>query len=90
MNYAYCCPICLHQFEKMLPIAERDTALCPICGTKANRKWSAPLVQYKGQGFYKTDYISTECKKELDNALRDPEHPLNKAKKRQTGNDSTL
>lgn len=28
---------------------------CPVCDKNMSRVWSAPGIQFKGSGFYKTD-----------------------------------
>lgn len=35
--YAYRCPDCGHDFDDRRPIAERDSASCPVCGAAGRR-----------------------------------------------------
>ena len=34
---------------------EHEPPACPTCGAKMRRVFIAPLIQFKGKGFYKTD-----------------------------------
>lgn len=56
-TYAYRCPKCGHDYEKLQRISDRTRAKCPACGTRGERIISggAGLV-FKGSGFYITDY----------------------------------
>jgi putative FmdB family regulatory protein len=42
--YAYACPSCGNTFEKLLKIADRDTAQACTCGTQAERQVEAPMM----------------------------------------------
>lgn len=54
--YDYFCQTCGYQFERRLLTDEnRQLIECPNCGLKAQRKFTAPAVIFKGSGFYKTD-----------------------------------
>jgi hypothetical protein len=35
---------------------ERPLRICPHCGGKLKKAFSAPAIQFKGSGFYTTDY----------------------------------
>lgn len=56
-TYAYRCPKCGHQFEKIQKITDDSRAKCPKCGTRGERiiAGGAGLI-FKGSGFYITDY----------------------------------
>jgi putative FmdB family regulatory protein len=47
---------CGHQFEKIESVSAPETKKCPKCGQKAPRMASAPAIQFKGSGWYVTDY----------------------------------
>ena len=53
--YEYQCEKCLKVIEKLLVKAE-DYKLCPFCGGVARRVLSLSSFQFKGNGFYTTDY----------------------------------
>lgn len=47
--YAYQCPDCDEQFDRMLPMSRFDEPQeCPACGTVARKVISAPEVIFKG------------------------------------------
>jgi putative FmdB family regulatory protein len=56
--YEYKCVKCGHRFEKIEGIAASETKACPKCGAKAKRMITAPAIQFKGSGWYVTDYAS--------------------------------
>jgi putative FmdB family regulatory protein len=47
---------CGHRFEKIEGFDASATKKCPKCGAKAERQLSAPAIQFKGSGWYVTDY----------------------------------
>ena len=54
--YEYECAKCAHRFEKIESHSASATKKCPKCGAKAKRLASAPAIQFKGSGWYVTDY----------------------------------
>jgi putative FmdB family regulatory protein len=54
--YEYRCVKCGHRFEKIESVSASDSKKCPKCGAKAERQLSAPAIQFKGSGWYVTDY----------------------------------
>ncbi len=56
-TYAYRCPSCGHNYEKLQKMSDQTRAKCPECRTRGERLISggAGLV-FKGSGFYITDY----------------------------------
>lgn len=54
--YEYKCVKCGHRFEKIESLNASDTKKCPKCGGKAERQLAAPAIQFKGTGWYVTDY----------------------------------
>jgi putative FmdB family regulatory protein len=54
--YEYKCEKCAHQFEKIEKHNAPTTQKCPKCGGKAGRMISAAGIQFKGSGWYVTDY----------------------------------
>jgi putative FmdB family regulatory protein len=54
--YEYQCGKCSHRFEKIESHSASTTKKCPKCGGKAKRLASAPAIQFKGSGWYVTDY----------------------------------
>ncbi|AXC11324.1 hypothetical protein ACPOL_1988 [Acidisarcina polymorpha] len=56
--YEYRCTACGHRFEKIQSFSAPDEKECPVCKGAVERLISAPAVQFKGSGFYSTDYPS--------------------------------
>jgi putative FmdB family regulatory protein len=54
--YEYECEKCGHRFEKIEPVTAPHKQKCPKCKGKAERLLSSPAIQFKGSGWYVTDY----------------------------------
>jgi putative FmdB family regulatory protein len=56
--YEYECEKCAHRFEKIQKFSDRMIKKCPECGGRVEQMISAPAVQFKGSGWYVTDYAN--------------------------------
>ena len=54
--YEYECTKCGHRFEKIQKFSDKPVKKCPECGGRVEQTISAPAVQFKGSGWYVTDY----------------------------------
>ena len=54
--YEYKCVKCGYRFERIEKLSAPTTQKCPKCGKKAERQLSSPAIQFKGSGWYVTDY----------------------------------
>jgi putative FmdB family regulatory protein len=55
--YEYQCRACSHRFERIQKFSDPLVTLCPQCGKETVEQMiSAPAVQFKGSGWYVTDY----------------------------------
>lgn len=54
--YEYRCKSCKHQFEKIQKFSDDPVRICPKCGLEVEQLLCAPTVQFKGSGWYVTDY----------------------------------
>ena len=55
--YEYVCQKCGRKTEVLQGMKEGPLRICPHCGGKKLKKaFSAPAIQFKGSGFYITDY----------------------------------
>jgi putative FmdB family regulatory protein len=54
--YEYQCKKCGHRFEKIQKFSDKPIKKCPECGAAVEQVISAPAVQFKGSGWYVTDY----------------------------------
>ncbi len=55
-NYEYLCTKCGHRFEQIRKFSDKQLRKCPECGGIIEQVISAPAVQFKGSGWYVTDY----------------------------------
>jgi putative FmdB family regulatory protein len=55
-NYEYLCTNCGHRFEQIRKFSDKPLRKCPECGGVIEQVISAPAVQFKGSGWYVTDY----------------------------------
>jgi putative FmdB family regulatory protein len=55
-NYEYLCKNCGHRFEQIRKFSDKQLRKCPECGGVIEQVISAPAVQFKGSGWYVTDY----------------------------------
>jgi putative FmdB family regulatory protein len=56
--YEYQCSQCEERVEIIQKISDPPYAHCPKCGGEMKKLFSAPAIQFKGTGWYKTDYAS--------------------------------
>jgi putative FmdB family regulatory protein len=55
--YEYRCDACGHRFEKIQKFSDPHIDVCPNCGARQVQKLlSSPAIQFKGSGWYITDY----------------------------------
>jgi putative FmdB family regulatory protein len=54
--YEYECFVCNHRFERIQRVADAAVVDCPECGGAVRRLLGAPALQFKGSGWYVTDY----------------------------------
>ena len=70
--YEYQCQKCGHRFERIQRFSDPLVKKCPECNGKVEKLLSAPAVQFKGSGWYVTDYakkspVAPGSKSESDN-----------------------
>ena len=54
--YEYACRKCGHRFERIQKFSDAPVTKCPQFGAAVEMVLSAPAVQFKGSGWYVTDY----------------------------------
>lgn len=54
--YEYECAGCGKRFELIQKFSDPPQATCRACGGSAHRLLSPPAIQFKGSGWYVTDY----------------------------------
>lgn len=61
--YEYQCTACKERTEILQRVSDPPYKHCPKCGGDMKKLISSPAIQFKGSGFYKTDYASTSTAK---------------------------
>ena len=54
--YEYQCKKCRSLTERIQKFSDEPLTVCPHCGGELEQLLSAPAVQFKGSGWYVTDY----------------------------------
>jgi len=57
--YEYQCRACGHRFERIQKFSDPPVASCPSCGGDVEKLVSSPAIQFKGSGWYITDYAKS-------------------------------
>ena len=55
-TYQYACTACDERLEVVQKFTDDSLTTCEVCGGPLKRLVSSPAVQFKGSGFYATDY----------------------------------
>jgi putative FmdB family regulatory protein len=66
--YEYRCDSCGKTFEVMQRFSDDPLQSHPECGGAVHRLISAPALQFKGSGWYITDYARANAKNATDKA----------------------
>ncbi len=84
--YEYVCQDCNRKTEVLQRLRERPLKICPHCGAKNLKKaFSAPAIQFKGSGFYTTDYArGTNAGKSGTSPKAEPESKSSESKPSET------
>src|SRR5215204_145755 len=54
--YEYQCDACSHRFERIQKYSDPPIETCPKCNGTVRKLPSSPAIQFKGTGWYITDY----------------------------------
>ena len=58
--YEYECDSCGHRFEKIQKFSDALVDTCPKCQKSVHKLMSSPAIQFKGSGWYITDYAKKD------------------------------
>jgi len=58
--YEYECDTCGHRFEVIQKFSDALIDKCPSCGSTVHKLISSPAIQFKGSGWYITDYAKKD------------------------------
>ena len=86
--YEYQCESCAKRFERIQKYSDPPIDTCPSCGAHVKKLMSSPAIQFKGSGFYITDYPK-KSQSDRDKSQPDKDKPQADAGKSQTDNATT-
>jgi putative FmdB family regulatory protein len=71
--YEYKCQACGKRMEKIQKMSDPPCKKCPSCNGALTKLISSPAIQFKGSGFYITDYAKKNSPSEERKAKADRE-----------------
>jgi putative FmdB family regulatory protein len=83
--YEYECESCRNRFERIQKFSDPLVETCPSCGGAVRKLLSSPAIQFKGSGWYITDY----AKKSSDGAGKDSKDTAKSDKGTTTSSESS-
>ena len=87
--YEYQCVSCHERAEILQRASDPPYSHCPKCGGDMKKLFSSPAIQFKGSGFYKTDYASTSTAKPGKSEKSETSESSEKSEKAETKAEST-
>ncbi len=80
--YEYECAACGERFERLQKFSDPPIENCPKCGGHVSRLLSSPAIQFKGSGWYVTDYARAgKSEKSGTGEMKSSEADTSKAEK---------
>jgi len=79
--YEYVCQSCKRKTEAIQRVGERPLKICPHCGGKLKKAFSAPAIQFKGSGWFVNDYAGARGEQKTKEAAADSKEGSEKAEK---------
>ena len=79
--YEFECRKCKAHMEVFQKISDKPPVKCRKCGGKLERKISAPAIQFKGSGWYVTDYAGKATKGDKSESESTTESKSDKSEK---------
>jgi len=76
--YEYKCDQCGEVFEVFQKISDPPMKICIRCGGTVSKMLSSPAIQFKGSGWYVTDYA--RANKEVKNKDQKPDKEIKSQK----------
>ncbi|MGH9452397.1 MAG: FmdB family zinc ribbon protein [Terriglobia bacterium] len=68
--YEYRCKKCGQHFEKIQKFSDEPFSVCSECGGELEQMLSSPAIQFKGSGWYVTDYAKKSSPPSGDSAAQ--------------------
>lgn len=80
--YEYKCDECGEVFEVVQKVSDPPLKICIKCGGQVSKMLSSPAIQFKGSGWYVTDYVRAEKKEQSKDQKSDKEIKSGKENKK--------
>ena len=77
--YEYKCVECGTHLEQMQKVSDAPLTICENCGGKMEKQWSRSGFQFKGEGWYVTDYAAKKSDKSEKSEKSSPEQSTAKS-----------
>ena len=71
--YEYECNECQNRFERIQKFSDPPVESCPTCGGKVRKLISSSAIQFKGTGWYVTDYAQKSKPSDVSEDKQDTE-----------------
>lgn len=85
--YEYKCQKCGHVFELLQKANELPQVKCVKCGNPVKKILSPPALQFKGQGWYVTDYAQKKTEVKTPQKLKDKKEKSSAKSDRSSNNE---
>ena len=69
--YEYQCEACGRRFDRIQKFSDPPIEVCPTCGGRVHKLISSPAFQFKGTGWYITDYAKKDTGAEKSGEAKD-------------------
>ena len=78
--YEYACQKCKAHIEILQKMTDKPLTRCRKCGGKLEKQWSTSGIQFKGTGWYVTDYAGKKTEKKEAKETEAKGEPKSEAK----------
>ena len=82
--YEYECRKCKAHTEAFQKVTDKPLTKCPKCGGRLEKRISAPAIQFKGSGWYVTDYAGKATKSDSETSSQPKTEKADKTDKKTT------
>lgn len=83
--YEYQCKKCSAHMEVLQKFSDKPLVKCRKCGGRLEKLLSAPAIQFKGSGWYITDYAGKRSEKSEEKKAAEASTTDNKSASKETG-----
>ena len=87
--YEYRCQDCESHLEKMQKVSDAPLETCEKCGGKLEKQWSLSGFQFKGAGWYVTDYSNKGKSESKNDAKTETKSEVTNGTEKSSASEST-